>query len=104
MRFKRICPLAECGLEFETDNPRKEFCTPEHSTMGRVRRHRAKKRKGGGGGGGNGGGGGEPQLFDTITPQDARAVYVPDTCYRTPELTPKRKPARASIRRRTRVA
>jgi hypothetical protein len=45
---------------------------------------RAKRRRGGGGGG-NGGGGGEPTLFDTLTPVDDRAIYVPDTCYRTPD-------------------
>jgi len=49
-----------------------------------------------GDGGGNGGGGGNPTLFDTLTPQDSRAIYVPDTCYRTPEVVPKRKPVPAS--------
>ena len=58
-----------------------------------MRRSRAKSRNGGGGGGGNGGGGGvEATLFDTLTPVDSRAIYVPDTCYRTPEQEPNRKP------------
>jgi len=95
MLSKRVCPLTECGAKFETDNPRKEFCSPEHSKIGRVRRWRAKHRKkGGGGGGGGNGGGNAPTLFDTITPEDSRAIYVPDTCYRTPEQEPTRKPAK----------
>lgn len=68
-------------------------CSKQHTILDGVRRHRAKRRKGGGGGGGNGGGGGEPTLFDTITPADSRAIYVPDTCYRTPDEEPSRKPA-----------
>ena len=78
MLFKRICPLAECGLEFDTDNPRKEFCTLAHSKVGRVRRHRAKNRKprGGGGGGNGGGGGSSPNLFGTITPVNSREAFV----------------------------
>jgi hypothetical protein len=60
----------------------------------RVKKMRQKRRGGGGGGGGNGGGGGvEATLFDTISPVDSRAIYVPDTCYRTPEQEPARKPS-----------
>ena len=88
----RTCALTTCGIEFQTDNPRKLHCTRQHATLDRVRRHRTKHRKGGGGGGDNGGGGGESTLFDTITTADARAIYVPDTCYRTPAVD-KRKPA-----------
>jgi hypothetical protein len=58
--------------------------------------YRAKHRKKGGpGGGGNGGGGGgvSTTLFDTITPVDSRAIYVPDTCYRTPEQEKRKAPS-----------
>lgn len=92
--FTRHCALPECGKEFQTDNSRKMHCSKAHSNRHLVRAWRANKRKkggGGGGGGGNGGGGG-PTLFDTITPVDSRAVYAPDTCYRTPQES-ERKPA-----------
>jgi hypothetical protein len=81
----KICPLDGCGLEFQTDNPRKLYCSRQHATLDRMRRWNAKHRKprGGGGGGGNGGGG--QTLFDTITPHGSGpvAVTLPDTCYRT---------------------
>jgi hypothetical protein len=95
--FTRTCGLPECGIEFQTDNKRKMHCSRAHSNLAQVRRWRAKRRKGGGGGGGGGnGGGGEPGLFDSITPVDSRAIYVPDTSYRTPE--PERKtPKRISV-------
>jgi hypothetical protein len=83
MLHTRVCALSTCGLEFQTDNSRKTHCTRQHATLDRVRRHKAKRRKGGGGGGGNGGGGASPTLFDTVTPVDSRAIYVPETCYRT---------------------
>jgi len=97
--YTRICALDDCAIEFQTDNPRKKHCTSAHSVTHRMRNKRARDRKnrgGGGDGGGNGGGGGNPTLFDTLTPQDSRAIYVPDTCYRTPEVVPKRKPVPAS--------
>lgn len=90
MRYTRVCELQECDVEFETDNPRKIHCSAKHSTLNRKRRSLDKKRRGGGGPNGGGGGGGEATLFDTITPIDSRATYVPTTCYRTP---PKRRPA-----------
>ena len=91
--FTRTCALDGCSVEFQTDNSRKMHCSPRCSNLHRVRRFKTKRRKGGGGGNGGGGGGGEsPTLFDTITPQDSRAIYVPDTCYRTPEEQPARKP------------
>jgi hypothetical protein len=95
MLHTRVCALTECEEEFQTDNPRKTYCSRQHSTLDRMRRYRKnhRKGKGGGGGGGNGGGGGSPTLFDTLTPQDSRAIYVPDTCYRTPKQEPARKPA-----------
>lgn len=82
--FTRICALETCGLEFQTDNPRKMHHSKQCAQVHKMRRFRSKRKTGGGGGGGNGGGGGEPTLFDTITPVDSRATYVPDTCYRTP--------------------
>lgn len=93
MLHTRICALEGCGVEFQTDNKIKKHCCPTHSTLSRVRRLRAKRRKGGGGGGGGGNGGGGHTLFDTITPVDSRAIYAPDTSYRTPEQEPARKPA-----------
>ena len=90
------CGLDECPVEFQTDNPQKAYCCMEHQNLAYMRRWRARRRaakKGGGDdGGGNGGGGGQP-LFDTLTPEDSRAIYVPDTCYRTPEEQPDRKPS-----------
>jgi hypothetical protein len=93
--FKRTCALDDCEIQFETDNSRKRHCCKAHSNLAQVRRWRAKRRKrgGGGGGGGKGGGGGAPTLFDTITPVDDRAIYAPDTSYRTPEQEPGRKPS-----------
>ena len=93
--FTRTCALDECVVKFDTDNPRKTHCCHEHANLAGVRRWRANRRKkGGGGGGGNGGGGGaSPTLFDTLTPVDSRAIYVPDTCYRTPKQEPSRKPS-----------
>lgn len=76
--FTRTCALSDCPIEFQTDNPRKMHCSKQHTILDGVRRHRAKRRKGGGGGGGNGGGGGGvPTLFDTISPVDSRAAFVP---------------------------
>lgn len=89
--YTRTCALETCGAEFQTDNPRKKHCSSSHSTTHRMRRLRAKKNKGGGNGGGGGDGGGG-LFIETITPQDSRAIYAPDTCYRTPQI-PKRKPA-----------
>lgn len=98
--FTRTCALAECGVEFQTDNPRKTHCTTRHSNVARARRLRSRRRKGGGGGdgGGNGGGGG-PTLFDELVPIDPQAIYViPDTCYRTPPKSPgKRQPSTVKI-------
>jgi hypothetical protein len=91
--YTRTCALAGCNVEFQTDNSRKKHCSSKHSTLSRVRRWKAKNRKGGGGGGGGNGGGGGPTLFETLTPVDSRAIYVPDTCYRTPEEQPTRKPS-----------
>lgn len=91
--FNRTCALDGCTVEFQTDNRRKTHCCQAHSNLAQQRRWRAKHRKKGGGGGGNGGGGG-PTLFDTITPVDARATYVPDTCYRTPDES-ERKPSQS---------
>lgn len=93
MIFTRVCALDGCQVEFQTDNSRKLHCSPRCSNLHRVRRFKAKNRRGGGGGGNGGGGGESPTLFDTITPQDSRAIYVPDTCYRTPEESPNRKPS-----------
>ena len=90
--YTRVCALAGCEIQFQSDNPRKKHCSAAHSALSRVRRYKAKRRKGGGGGGGNGGGG-QPVLSDTITPVDSRAIYVPDNCYRTPEEQPGRKPS-----------
>jgi hypothetical protein len=96
--FTRTCPLPECHADFQTDNPRKGYCCTNHAARDRMRRKRTRDRKNGGGddgggGGDDGGGGGEsPTLFDTITPQDSRAIYVFDTCYRTPEIPARRKP------------
>jgi hypothetical protein len=98
--YTRTCELDGCGLEFQTDNKIKKHCCPAHSALNRVRRMRAKRRKGGGGGGGNGGGGG-PTLFDSIEPQDPRAIYVPDTCYRTPGQP--KEPASVSRNRRAKA-
>jgi hypothetical protein len=93
MLFKRVCALEGCTVEFQTDNSRKMHCSKRHTTLDGVRRHRAKHRKGGGGGGNGGGGGESPTLFETLTPVDSRAIYVPDTCYRTPDQEPARKPS-----------
>lgn len=91
----RTCALDGCPNTFETDNKRKKFCCRAHTNLAQVKawRNRHRKKGGGGGGGGNGGGGGEPSLFDSINPVDSRAIYVPDTCYRTPEEQPDRKPS-----------
>jgi hypothetical protein len=90
----RTCESAECRKEFDPISPRQTFCSDRCGTRERQRRYRAKHRKNGGGGGGNGGGGGgEPTLFDSITPQDSRAIYVPDTNYRTPDQESNRKPS-----------
>lgn len=103
MLHTRVCALETCGLKFDTDNPRKLHCTRQHATLDRVRRHRKNNRRGGGGGG-NGGGGGAPTLFDTITPVDSRAIYAPDTCYRTPDQEPARKPAVSVIEKSSKAA
>jgi hypothetical protein len=97
-------PCANCQNDFKPTADWQKCCTPRCTNALRQRRFRAKHRKdGGGGGGGNGGGGGErPTLFDTIKPQDDRAIYVPDTCYRTPEVEPvstRRKPATPASQR-----
>jgi hypothetical protein len=86
----KTCALSTCRVEFQTDNSRKTHCTRQHATLDRVRRWKAKQRNGGGGGGNGGGGGGAPTLFDTIETVDPQAIYVPDTCYRTPLV---RKPS-----------
>jgi len=104
MLIERICPLAECGVKFQTDNPRKEFCCPQHSSIGRVRRVREKQRKKGGGGNGGGGGGGmstEPTLFDTIVPRRDDA-FVPLPVIGPSE--PDRKPQHSVRATRTRGA
>lgn len=104
MLFHRTCPLTECGLEFDTDNPRKRFCSEEHSKVGRVREWRARHRKkGGGGGGGGGNGGGQtPTLFDTITPVNSDAAFVP-----LPVIGPgesERKPVTSAIEQSRKAA
>lgn len=93
--FNRTCALDECEVAFQTDNPRKTHCCPEHANLNNVRRWRARRRKGkGGGGGGGNGGGGAPMLFEELN-VDSRtlAVTLPDTCYRTPGQEPDRKPS-----------
>jgi hypothetical protein len=85
--YTRTCALDGCEVEFQTDNKIKKHCCPAHSALSRVRRMRRRRRGGNGGGGDNGGGGGiEPTLFDTLNPVDSRAIYVPDTNYRTLRL------------------
>lgn len=81
----RICSADGCKQTFEPNDWRQIYHSPRCATRMRVKKMRQKRRGGGGGGGGgNGGGGGEgPTLFDTLTPVDSRAIYVPDTCYRT---------------------
>jgi hypothetical protein len=88
--FTRTCELKGCNVEFQTDNPRKTYCTVQHANVNRARRLRAKRRKGGGGGG-NGGGGG-PTLFDEITTRDPLAVFAHTTLpVIGPKVPPKRK-------------
>ena len=87
--FTRICALAECKAEFQTDNPRKMHCSRQHSNLAQVRRWRAKHRKKGGGDGGGGGGSG-PTLFDELVPVDPKAIVLTDTCYRTLQISPLR--------------
>ena len=75
---KRACALDDCTNVFETDNSRKKYCSREHMNLDQQRRWRDRHRKRGGGGDGGGGGGGEsPTLFDTITPIDERANFIP---------------------------
>lgn len=83
------CAASNCSKEFYPVVPNQKFCCGACGNRERVRQYRAKHRKNGGGGGGGGNGGGaEPTLFDTITPQDSRAIYVPDTCYRPFQISP----------------
>jgi hypothetical protein len=91
--YSRTCALDGCSNTFDTDNKRKKFCSRAHTNLAQVKAWRNRHRKKGGGGGGGNGGGGGPTLFDTLTPVDSRAIYVPDTCYRTPEQEPARKPS-----------
>lgn len=104
MLLTKTCVLSTCGIEFQTDNPRKSHCTRQHATLDRVRRHKAKRRKGGGGDGP--GGGGSPTLFDTITPIDPRALTINPLpvigpCERRPpeSIKPEKSPVPASKRR-----
>jgi hypothetical protein len=52
---KRTCALEDCGREFKPRIDSQKYCSPQHSTLSRVRRTRARRHKGGGDGG-NGGG------------------------------------------------
>lgn len=92
-----IC--TECHAEFDRIVPHQQRCgkadCERAATRRRVQEYRKRHRRNGGGGGGNGGGGGEsPMLFDDLNldPKTV-AVILPDTCYRTPEKEPVRKPA-----------
>lgn len=98
--FTRTCALAECAVEFQTDNPRKTHCSKQHSDVARARRLRSKRRKGGGGGGNGGGGGTKLPLFDEIVPVNPQTIYQP-TCYRTP---PEKRPPVRALRRALRRA
>lgn len=105
MELIRNCPA--CKNEFKPTVDWQECCTERCAHTLRNRRYRAKRRKGGGGGGGGnngGGGGGAPTLFDTITPVDSRAIYAPDTCYRTPDQEPARKPVVSVIEKSSKAA
>ena len=96
--FTRTCALDGCDVEFQTDNPRKKHCSPQHSTLSRVRRWKAKHRKPRGGGGGNGGGS-SPTLFDTIEAQSPVAfVSVPVI---GPSRSGQRKPSRRVSNRKS---
>ena len=74
----QICILSTCGIEFQTDNPRKLHCTRQHSTLDRVRRWKAKRRKGGGDGGGPNGGAPIPTLFDQQPAADSGVISIAD--------------------------
>lgn len=93
--MEQIRPCANCQTDFKPTADWQKCCNPRCTNALRQRRYRANHRKKGGGGGGNGGGGGglSPTLFETLTPVDSRAIYVPDTCYRTPDQEPTRKPS-----------
>ena len=75
----RTCP--ECNAEFDRIVPHQQRCgkpdCERAANRRRVQKCRAKDRKKGGGDGGGGGGGESPTLFDTITPVDERAAFVP---------------------------
>jgi hypothetical protein len=84
--FTRRCALPECGVEFQTDNPRKLHCSRKHTELHQVRKYRARRKKGGDGGGDGGGGrpprkkggdggddGGGGRPHGIIVPKDARA-------------------------------
>jgi hypothetical protein len=97
--FTRHCALEGCEVVFQTDHPTKKHCCAKHSTLGRVRRWKAKHRKGGGDGGGNGGGSG-PTLFDELVPVDPKAIVLTDPRYRTPPVPEKHPPERVRQARR----
>jgi hypothetical protein len=83
----RVCAAADCKKDFAPKFHWEKFCSSRCKTRTHVRLYRARRRKGGGGGGNGGGnGGGEGTFVDTITPVDSRAIYAPDTSYRTPEV------------------
>jgi hypothetical protein len=62
---KRLCALDGCQLEFEPQRETQKFCSPQHSSLSRVRRMRARRHRGGGDGG-NGGGPPNGGLYATI--------------------------------------
>ena len=84
------CAASDCSNEFYPVVPQQKFCSDRCCNRENVRLCRARKRrKGGGGNGGGNGGGSGPTLFDTITPVDAGAAFVP-----IPVIGPsERKPA-----------
>lgn len=82
----RTCAAKGCHSQFEPTDDRQIYCKRACGNRERVRRCKAKRRNGGGNGGPGGGGPGGGGLFETIVPNDPQAIYVPDTCYRTPQI------------------
>src|SRR5579864_8795836 len=102
MLVTRHCALPECGLEFQTDNLRKQHCSKAHANPHQVRLWRAKRRKGGGGGGNGGGGaplfeGHDEGLFATVggAVEVASSGSVSDKNRYSVKPSSERKPARA---------
>ena len=88
----RTCAADNCDNPFEPKIREQIYCSNACASRVRMRRLRDRRRKGGGSGGGGNGGGAGPTLVETITPVDPRAIYAPDTSYRTPKQEPNRKP------------